>query len=235
MGTWPCPCAPARDDVGVGERELGLVCWIGRAGVVQDAQVALRHPSGPDGAQAGLDRARKSGLLRRVDHPFSPHPPLHLATTAGLRACGLGRLGPAQARAPGLAHALGCVWLGLELEAEQGAAAVRYERELRVGPPAWARVGASAPGAGAAESHRPDLTLEVGARRFAVELELSRKAPARLDAILAAYATSPGLDGVRYYAPDAGVGRLVAAAARRAGADGLVEVVTWAPPTRRPA
>lgn len=215
-------------------RELGLVGWIGRAGVVEDGQVALRHPGGLDATQAALHRARTAGLLRRVHHPFSTPGALHLATTAGLRACGLGRLGQAQAQAPGVAHALGCVWLGLELEAEHGAAAVRYERELWSGPPAWARARFGA-GPGAPHSHRPDLALEVGARRFAVELELSRKAPARLEAILAAYANSPGLDGVRYYTPHAGVGRLVAAAARRAGADGLVEVVTWSPPPRGPA
>ena len=75
--------------------------------------------------------------------------------------------------------------------------------------------------------HRPDLLLIGGSRVIAVEVELTVKAPRRLERICRGFARARHLDGVVYFAaprPARAVQRAVAAA----GAGGAVRVYALA-------
>lgn len=76
-------------------------------------------------------------------------------------------------------------------------------------------------------SHVPDLGLVVGEKRFAVEVELHRKAPGRLAAILTGYRSlveGDDLHGVSYIADNDDVVRLVRRQAQAAGLGSALEI-----------
>jgi hypothetical protein len=94
----------------------------------------------------------------------------------------------------------------------------------RSDPPLAVRLGGVGPG-GRERLHYPDLHL-VTARgtRVAVELELTRKSPARLKQILAGYGGDPSVDAVLYLVENRKVGQTVLGRARSLGLASLVRV-----------
>lgn len=102
-------------------------------------------------------------------------------------------------------HWLRCATAALILSAELGVDRIVTERELRFAERTERRTIASVevgslPG-GVPRLHRPDLVVLEGERATAIEVELSAKAPARLDVIIRAWRRAVGgrrLDGVRY-------------------------------------
>src|SRR5680860_946018 len=141
------------------------------------------------------------GLLERLAL-LRDEPSLIRASREGLRYAGLGGL-PVGVISPGaVEHWLRCASTALTLEAEF-AGRVISERELVFAerlegrPLASAKLG-ELPGGGP-RLHRPDLVALCGSRAIAIEVELSPKAPRRLEAIMRAWRRADGVAEVRYY------------------------------------
>jgi hypothetical protein len=136
----------------------------------------------------------RDDLLRR-------EPSVLYATREGLRWAGLGypvaKLSPSLIR-----HGLRCTSTAQMLRREF-AAGVHTERDLcwferQEGRPlASAKLGTRPDGG--PRFHRPDLAIVTEAGVIAVEVELSAKAPRRLEEIMRAWRRSPLVSEVRYY------------------------------------
>lgn len=156
--------------------------------------------------------------------PFDRESGCYLATTAGLAAVRsplpAPRVDPRSYR-----HDLGLTWLWLQADARSaGSGRVVSERVMRSQDgrgdgPGWA-VGDRA----ARRGHYPDLVVEQGGRRFAIELELSIKSPRRLDRILTAYVRDSRVERILYFTDRPDVRGAVEAAVRRVRAEELVVV-----------
>ncbi len=198
-----------------GDRDL--LGWIGRLGSVQTIHVMARtgRPSRQSVTHT-LQRLAENGFLAH-ERPLADTGPLHLATRRGLRLVGLEHLGPAEVSLESARHQISAAWLSIELEAEFGADEVIYERELRAESERWGAL-----------RHRPDFVIETSeGHGIAVEIELSIKSAARLDEILRAYAASPAVDAVRYYAGNERVRRALSNAVARTGTEALIEIRRW--------
>ncbi|MGI8920746.1 MAG: hypothetical protein ACR2HD_03590 [Solirubrobacteraceae bacterium] len=193
-----------------------LLGWIGRVGAVQTVHVMAR--SGRDRRPVGLtlQRLAENGFLTSA-RLLSDTGPLFVATRSGLTIAGLEYLNPAEISIESAHHQIAVAWLALELEREHSADHLIFERELRADPGHWAAL-----------RHRPDCVIETSADRgIAIEVELSIKSPARLDDIMRAYAGSPAVDAVRYYAGNERVRRALSNAVARTGSEALVEIRRW--------
>ena len=190
-----CPSAEQRE----------VLRWAACVGVVTAEALAARERSSLASSRGRLGSAVRRGLLAR-HAPLRGRPALFTITPAGLRACGLDGVQPARVSATSAEHAIVCASVAVALGARYPGHAVigvpelrRLERGPR-GPLASARVVAAAGRAPAL--HRPDLVLlppeRRGSEAIAVEVELSVKAPARLEGICRAWARSRSLAGVIY-------------------------------------
>ncbi len=128
----------------------------------------------------------EAGLLERIDL-LRFEPGTLRATRDGLRYAGLGL--PLAVVSPGAVdHTLRCVTTGQLLGEEHGRDLVLTEREIvfaeqiEGGPIASATVG-ERPG-GAPRFHRPDLAVLAEAGTIAIEVELTPKAPQRLQGLI---------------------------------------------------
>ncbi|HVQ58402.1 MAG TPA: hypothetical protein VMS60_05780 [Solirubrobacterales bacterium] len=141
------------------------------------------------------------GLLERLDL-LRDEPRLLRATRAGLRYAGLG-LGVAKVSPGSVDHWLRCASTALVLTQEFGSGCVLSERELRLveriegRPIASAKLGAGPHGA--PRLHRPDLVVSTDAGLLAVEVELTPKAPRRLEALIRAWRRASWVSEIRYY------------------------------------
>jgi DNA-binding Lrp family transcriptional regulator len=180
---------------------LGWLAGVGAAGLAEIADLAgVSEPS----AAARLRALARDGLVRQL-RLLAAEPALWAITAGGLRAAGRPDLTPARVSPSGFLHILECARTARALERTAGGAySVHSERELR----SWERAGqlvASAElGYGSQpDRHRPDLVL---LRRrelpIAIEVELTVKGPARLRAIVRAWARSRRVSLVIYYASD---------------------------------
>ena len=146
---------------------------------------------------------------------------LYTVTRAGLRAAGRTELEPARVSAGGAAHAAACCLAAVRLQSAYPGFAVLGEPAIRAAcrgaarPLACPRLRAG----GGERTHRPDLLLvpERAGLPIAVEVELTVKAPERLEAICRAWARDRSVAGVLYIAP-VPVQRALARAVPRAGA-----------------
>ena len=141
--------------------------------------------------------------------------------TVGLRAAGLSALGPCHVSASNATHLTAVATVAAALERAYPDHTVRGERELRYEETqlgvqlASARLQA-ARGRGRA-LHRPDLVLWPPRREAlptAIEVELTVKAPRRLEQICRAWARARCVAGVVYIAPVPVEGALQRAIAR---------------------
>jgi hypothetical protein len=207
-------------------RRRELLAWAGTIGAVT-AEALGEREDGNASARARLAAAERKGLMtgwRLVRDP----PALYTVTRAGLRAAGVPDLEPARVSSAGAAHAAACCAAAVRLE-------LRYPGFQVLGEPAIraASRGADRPFAcprlrtgGNERTHRPDLALvpEAGGLPIAVEVELTVKAPERLEAICRAWARDRTVAGVLYIAP-APVQRALARAVARVGAGGKLLIL----------
>jgi hypothetical protein len=200
------------------ERDAEIVDWVGRLGAAGAEHVMARFGMGRSWAYARLSCLVADGLLeqKRMLHR---QPGLYIATAEGLRWRGLQRVGVHRLSLGGFEHARQLATAAVALQAGLPGWTMLSERELRVVESECGEVVASArlgelPG-GRPALHRPDLALISPDRRVvAVEIELSIKAPRRLQAICRAYARARHISHVYYFAT-----RPAARAVSRAVAD----------------
>jgi hypothetical protein len=145
-----------------------------------------------------IEQLCKQGLADRA-RPLRDLPGVVWATPEGLAAVGLARVRPPRLSLDRMAHDLAVTELLLSLRRSPGAKAVG-ERELRRGqgspPTGVIRVNS---GPRHPITHCPDLSVEIGGRRWAVEVEFSAKGKQRLRSILSGYRGSEYHGGVVYY------------------------------------
>lgn len=144
-----------------------------------------------------------AGLLERVA-TLPGDPTLIRATEQGIRYARLGL--PAAKISPGqVDHWISCVDVALWAEERWGRGSVTSERELRfqelaAGKPIGSAVVGELPG-GRPMLHRPDLLLADNGRKMAIEVELTAKAPRRLEHIVRSWRRARHLERVLYVVP----------------------------------
>lgn len=198
-------------------RDWEIVRWIGRMGAVTLDQVRVRFLLGRTAAYRRVAVCANAGLLDRVE-TLRGQPSLIRATKAGLQFTGLD-LRTAQVRPEHVGHWIACGEIALDLEQEFDRAAVLSEREIRsveaelTQPVASAVVGERPDGLEI--RHRPDLAVRDSNGTVAIEVELTPKAPRRLEAIVRGWRRARWVSATRYYASPgatfAGVARAVEA------------------------
>lgn len=207
-------------------RDWEIVRWVGRLGAVTLDQLRLRFTLGRTVAYRRVAACVEGELLERVVL-LRGQPALIRATRRGLRLTGL-PLGVAQAPPELVGHWIACGWVALSLELEFGAQALLSEREIRRAERWEGRAIASAKLGenpdGSDRLHLPDLAVAVAQRTLAVEVELTAKAPKRMETIVKAWRRARWVDGVRYYVPPGATRRGVERAVERMSATERVEV-----------
>ena len=185
---------------GAASRDEALVRFLGRHGIASVRQVMREFAIGRTGAYRLLAACTERGLIER-DDSLRREPSVLYATREGLRWAGLGypvaKLSPSLIR-----HGLRCTSTAQELGREFPSG-VHTERDLfwierQEGKPLAAAKLGTRPDGGP-RLHRPDLAVPTEAGVIAVEVELSPKAPRRLEAIMRAWRRSPWVEEVRYY------------------------------------
>jgi hypothetical protein len=217
------------------ERDVQLLAWVAKWRLVLAAQVRAKL-----GLSAPVVYRRLRGMVGlgvlSYSRIFHAQPGVYQVTNGGL-AIADSTLARPRIDLRTYRHDLGVVWLSILLERETARAPVRVlsEREMRSldrcshHDREYQRLGVTLPGTGPAGQprvHYPDLAgLDGDGRRsIAVELELVAKGRRRLEQTLAAYARDRSVDRVQYFVERAQVGHAVEQAARRVGAERLVEV-----------
>jgi hypothetical protein len=197
------------------DRDAEIVRWVGALGAAGAEHVMGRFQMGRSWCYARLERLSADRLLEPQALLYH-RPALYVATTAGLRWRGLGRLGVCRVRPGGFEHAWALAQAAVALHGLLPDWRVVSEREIRAHEReesellASARVGAL-PG-GRPALHRPDLALiHPAGRVLAVEVELSVKARARLEAICRGWARARHIAGVYYLAAPAAAGAVLRA------------------------
>jgi hypothetical protein len=191
-------------------RDHELVAILARFGALAMAQLMAAMRTSRTVTYRRFARCEAAGLVERFTVPGVGA--LLRATREGQRYVGLGALPLALVRPGSALHDLRCADLALMLDHESGEGArVLSERELLLAERVEGRPLASVPIAsnGREGLHRPDLAILAGDAVIAVELELSLKAPRRLEAIMRAWRRASHVGEVRYFCDSAGVRRAV--------------------------
>jgi hypothetical protein len=181
-------------------RDRELLIYVGRQGIVSLDHVRTAMAAGRSVTYERVSRCIEMGLLERFE-VLRTEPSILRATRDGLRYAGLGL--PVAAISPGrIEHDLRCASVALKLAEKVGLGLVIPEREIafmeqHTGKPfASAEIEASS---GRASSHRADLAVRMGSGELhAVEVELTPKAPRRLEEIVRAWRRFRGVDCVVY-------------------------------------
>jgi hypothetical protein len=166
-------------------------------------------------------------------------PGCYLIDRPGLRAIGSDLPRPRDLDLATYKHDVGLVWLWLAAHTGRFGALddVISERQMRSHDgrrepwmePLGVRLGGVGP-RGGERRHYPDLLLIASSgQRVAVELELTTKPPRRREEILGGYAVEPRIDAVKYFVEKRRVGRAIAASARAAGIEQMVQIEHWSP------
>ncbi len=222
----PQPVAPSRPN-----RDRELLSFVGRHGIVAIGHVMAHLGVGRTAAYRRVATCAEEGLLERIDLLRS-EPSLLRATRAGLRYAGLGL--PLAVVSPGAVdHWLRCASVAQQLTREFGADQVLTERELALAeriegrPIASARLGELP--SGAPRLHRPDLAILGDSGPISVEVELTPKAPRRLEAILRAWRRASWVTEVRYYCAPGPTRRALERAATKTYADQRLRILEALP------
>ncbi len=206
-----------------------LLRWIAGMGAVTAEALALHQGISLGSARGRLASAERRGLLAR-SRRLRDRPALLCITRAGLRACGLRGLEPMRVGAATAEHAVACAAVAVALEARYPTHRVLGEPQLRrlereSAHHASAAVGRR--GDGSPALHRPDLALwprQPGMRPTAVEVELTVKAPRRLESICRGWSRCANVAGVIYAAAPEVEGPLERAIARAMASEAIVVV-----------
>lgn len=188
----------AEDDGG----DRRLLRFVARHGCVFIEQVMRELGVGRTAAYRRVGACIEAGLLERLAL-LREEPSLLRATRQGLRYVGLGGLRVAEVSPGAVEHWLRCATTAQRLGGRFGPERVRTERELvfaeqlHDGPLASAMTGRLPNGK--PRLHRPDLVLLVEQGPIAIEVELTPKAPRRLEAIVRAWARTDRVWQVHYY------------------------------------
>jgi hypothetical protein len=197
---------------------VALLRFAVRHGMVGPGQIAARFFPNADAAGRRIRALRRAGLLRS-DRVLAGLPGVVRATPAGARRAGCD-LPAASLDLARVRHSLALVDLSEELLAGHPGSMWTAERELRRD-----RMRASLAGERGERRRRvPDglLTLRDG-RRVAVELDLTPKRSARLDALAGAYAVDREVDTVWWYLPSDSAARRMGALVAERGLEHLIE------------
>jgi hypothetical protein len=207
------------------QRRAELLRWIARLGAVTAEALAGREQEQrADSARARLAAAERAGLVRAW-RLLRDEPPLYTLTRAGLRAAGRAELAPARVSAASAVHAAACCKAAVTMETAFPGHRAVGEPEIRS---AFAELCPRMQGRGGPCTHRPDLLLLPArfpaAPATAVEVELTVKAPERLERICRCWARHRGVGGVVYVA-SASVRRPLERAIARADAGERIAIV----------
>ena len=224
-------------------RDRRLLAFAAEHRIVLAAQLARLFGCSEAAMRRRLGTLRAAGLVagtRRLRH----EPIAWAITRPGLAAIGSTLGPPRPLDLAAYRHDVGLGWLAAAAHAGRFGelSQIVTERRMRSEDAraarsatdrlARARHGIALGGWGAGPRlHYPDLVLVTPAgHRVAVELELTTKAPARRERILAAYAVDPSIDAVLYLVDRPAAVRALARSAARAGATGKLRVqpVAWA-------
>jgi hypothetical protein len=210
---------------------LGILQWTALIGAVTAEALAHIHDTSVPSARARLRTATRRQLLAR-HQLLADRPALYTVTRAGTRAVGLPGLDPARVSAANSLHTIVCANAAAALQRCYPGQWIVGERELRreerrCGAPVASAVLRHTGGRNPM-LHRPDLVMWPSpcdhCSPIAVEVELTTKAPRRLEEICRAWARSRDVSGVLYLATPA-VERALRRAIDRAHAAERIVVV----------
>lgn len=199
---WPTNTDDHFDEAGRSwGKDRELVRYVGRHGIVSIAHVREAIGVGRTAAYRRVAACIDAGILERFKVVRS-EPSLIRATREGLEYAGLG-LPVAQVSAGTIRHQLRCVSTAQVLARRYGEGHVLTERELAFEELTQRRPLASAvvgelPG-GNLRFHRPDLAVLTEKGVIAIEVELSPKAPRRLEALMQAWRRAIWVTEVHYF------------------------------------
>jgi Replication-relaxation len=218
---------PARRGPQVTDRDIDILGWIGRHGVVTPMQVA-RHFFTRDGGDVGqwaayrrLRKLEELGVIRQ-DRTFWREANVLRLTGAGARLADID-VGPARLVLAEVRHTLAVVDLveSLLVSSPQGTT-VQTERELRIERRRELSDGTRPPGRGRV----PDaLFIHPQGMKVAIELDMTPKRSRDLERIVIAY-LQERYDRIVWYVLPRTVDRLQEIV-RRQRADDVVEVRAW--------
>jgi hypothetical protein len=180
---------------------VAILDWLAAIGAGSAGELAASCGLSLRATGARLRAMEDAGLTRSL-RLLHGAPALHVLTRRGLRAAGRPELDPVAVSASGFAHLLAVARVAVALA--NAGQRVGGERELRAleraegRPLASAEVGLAREGTVAL--HRPDLVCWGAGAPIAIEVELTVKAPARLQTIVRGWARSRLVGGVVYYA-----------------------------------
>lgn len=206
--------------------DRALVRFAGLLGAVSVEQAMAAFGVGRSAAYRRVAACIDQGLLERLAL-LREEPSLLRATRAGLRYAGLDL--QVAAISPGtVEHWLRCASTALHFGALLGFGRVLTERELRHREQAERRPLFSAKvgelSNGAPRLHRPDLALTGFRCPVAVEVELTPKAPHRLEALIRAWRRASWVGGVLYLCEPGVTQRGVERAVARARAEERIAI-----------
>lgn len=201
-------------------RDQELVRYVGRHGLVALEHVMVATGVGRTAAYRRVAACIEGGLLERLAI-LREEPSLLRATRAGLRYSGLAL--PVAKVSPGeVEHVLRCASIARRVERHFGAEAVLSERELALAEKLEgdriASAEVSRPGSGRLATHRPDLAVLRDQGTIAIEVELTPKAPRRLEAILRGWSCAHWVSEVHYFCAPGATYRAVERAIEKTGA-----------------
>jgi hypothetical protein len=218
---------PAASAVGR-DRDGELVRLVGRHGVMTVEQAMRATGIGRTATYRRVAALNGAGLLERLDLLRSQPSLLH-ATRDGLRYAGLAM--PVAKVSPGTVdHWLRCVTVALDLGERYGHSCVLTEREivarevLEDGLVAKARLSGAGDGR---RFHRADLAVLVKEGVIAVEVELTPKAPRRLEELIRAWKREVAMGDVaevRYLCEPRQTRRLVERVVKKVRAERFVQI-----------
>jgi hypothetical protein len=196
-------------------RDRRLLRFVARHGIVCVDQVRRELGVGRTAAYRRVGACIEAGLLERIDL-LREEPSLLRATRQGLRYVGLGGLRVAEISPGAVEH---CTSTAQRLGESFGHERMRTERELVLAEqiadrPLVSAVMGRLPNR-KPRLHRPDLVLLTDEGPIAIEVELTPKAPRRLEAILRAWRGNPRIWAVHYYCAPGQTRRAVERAAAK--------------------
>jgi hypothetical protein len=210
-----------------GGRDRQLLRFVARHGFVCVDQVRRELGVGRTAAYRRVAACIEAGLLERIDL-LREEPSLLRATRQGLKYVGLGGLRVAEISPGSVEHWLRCTTHAQRAGEVFGHDLIRTEREL-----AFAELLADRPLASAVMGrlrnrkprlHRPDMVLLTDEGPLAIEVELTPKAPRRLEAIIGAWARTDRVWEVHYYCEPGQTHRAVKRAVAKVRAGDKIDV-----------
>lgn len=235
MGCMECAKVKKQNVSGEGTktrtRDQEMVRFVGRHGVVSVEHVMEAMGVGRTAAYRRVAACIEGRLLERLA-VLRSEPSLLRATRSGLRYAGLGL--PVATVSPGaIRHSLICASVAQRVVRANGESAVMTERELvlaeRIEGETIASAEVGRPRGGRARLHRPDLVVFKEGGRIAVEVELTPKAPHRLDELIRAWRRALCVKEVHYLCEPGQTHRAVERAVARVRADQKVTVIEGVP------